>query len=163
MQEPLAGALRARRAHVRQHWETLLRVEPHATPLGDPDALTHLIDWTLDEIYAALADPPSRPCAEHHREQATERPTCACGENPLFRYFCAGEQAMREALILAQVATANPDPLERDASFQELNLVLEQISRREIEAFCSVCRIRKGGDAIGAASTRRADDGLGRL
>ena len=32
---------------------------------------------------------------------------------------------MREALILAQVATANPDPLERDASFQELNLVLE--------------------------------------
>ena len=135
-------------------------MEPVGSPLGNPDSLTHLIDWTLDEIYAGIADPLSRQRGDHHRERETERPACACGENPLLGYFSAGGQAMREALVLAQVATANLDPLERDVSFQELNLVLEQISRREIEAFCSVCRLRNGGHPTGAASAHRAHDGL---
>jgi hypothetical protein len=63
---------------------------------------------------------------------------------------------MHEALVLAQSATANLDPLERDASFQELNMVLQQISRREIEAFCGVCQFRGRADqpAAGAPAVR---------
>jgi len=146
MQELLVSALRAQRPHVRAHWEALLRVEPVGSPLGHPDALVHLIDWTLDEIFTALANPLARHRAGHNRLNPEEQPHCPCGRNPLLAYFAACEQALHEALVLAQAATANLDPLERDASFRELNLVLQQISRREIEAFCGVCQFRTKGE-----------------
>lgn len=142
MQEALVNALRARRPKIRSHWEALLRAEPVATPLGHPDALVHLLDWTLDEIFSSLANPLAR-----HRSSgahgAEDRHECPCGRNPLLAYFAAGEQAMREALILAQAASAPLDPAERDSSFQELNLALQHISRREIAAFCGVCQFRQ--------------------
>ena len=112
------------------------------TPLANPDALVHLIDWTLDEIFAALSNPLARSRSGGTRFAADERPYCPCGRNPLLAYFAAGEQAMQEALILAQAASAPLDPLQRDASFDELNLVFQHISRREIEAFCGVCQFR---------------------
>ena len=141
MQETLVGALRSRRPKIRAHWEALLRAEPVASPLGHPDSLIHLLDWTLDELFYVLANPFAR------RRTGTvhmfaEPPECPCGRNPLLAYFAAGEQAMREALILAQAAAAPLDPLERDASLDELNVVLQHISRREIEAFCGVCQFR---------------------
>lgn len=143
MQESLVSALRAQRPKIRASWEALLRGEPVATPLGHPDALVHLLDWTLDEIFAALANPLARHRASGARSPGDDhRPSCICGRNPLLAYFGAGEQAMREALVLAQAGTPNLDPLERDASFCELNLILQQISRREIEAFCGVCQYR---------------------
>jgi len=142
MQEILVCALRARRPSVREHWETLLRAEPVSTPLGNPDALVHLIDWTLDEIFSALGNPLARHRSGGTRFTAQQRPECPCGRNPLLAYFAAGEQAMHEALVLAQVDSAPLDPLERDASFEEVNLVFQQISRREIEAFCGVCQFR---------------------
>lgn len=143
MQEVLVNALRARRPKIRAQWEALLRAEPIATPLGHPDALVHLLDWTLDEIFAVL----SNPLAQYHAAGAHSTPNnrveCPCGRNPLLAYFAAGEQAMCEALVLAQVASVPLDPLERDASFEDLNLVLQQISRREIAAFCGVCQFRQ--------------------
>ena len=60
----------------------------------------------------------------------------------MLAYFVAGEQALREALVLAQAATQRLDPLERDVSFNELNLVIQQVARGEIEAFCGVCQFR---------------------
>lgn len=136
-------ALRARRPAIRAHWEALLRTEPVLTPLGNPDALVHLIDWTLDEIFAAASNPLVRCRIGATRFAPGEQPECPCGRNPLLAYFDAGEQAMHEALILAQAASAPLDPLQRDASFEELNLVFQQISRREIEAFCGVCQYRQ--------------------
>lgn len=59
---------------------------------------------------------------------------------------------MREALILIQAATPNLDPVERDASLEELNLLLEYISRREIEAFCGVCQHRRPVESAASAS-----------
>jgi hypothetical protein len=156
MQELLVSALRAQRPHVRAHWEALLRVEPVGSPLGHPDALVHLIDWTLDEIFTTLANPLARHRSGHNRLNPDEQPQCPCGRNPLLAYFAACEQSMHEALILAQAATANLDPLERDASFRELNLVLQQISRREIEAFCGVCQFRDKGDAHPAVAHAEA-------
>lgn len=153
MQEPLVNALRVRRPKARQHWEALLRAEPVSSPLGNPDALAHLIDWTLDEIFTAIGNPLARHRAGGARLATDQRPECPCGRNPLLAYFAAGEQAMREALVLAQTDCAPLDPLERDASFEELNLVLQQISRREIESFCGVCQFRQqaGRDAATAA------------
>ncbi|MEO5961188.1 MAG: hypothetical protein ABIZ49_02310 [Opitutaceae bacterium] len=146
MQEPLIGALRARRPKVHAQWAALLRAEPVVSPLGHPEALVHLIDWSLDEIFSALVSPLARHRAGGTRLDHDRQTVCPCGRNPLLVYFAAAEQAMHEALVLAQAASAPLDPLERDASFAELNLVLQQISRREIEAFCGVCQFRHGGE-----------------
>jgi hypothetical protein len=97
-----------------------------------------------------LTNPLSRYRTAGTRGVGIDRHECPCGRNPLLAYFAAGEQALREALILSQVATSPLEPLERDASFNELNLVLQHISRREIEAFCGICQFRhpSGGDAV---------------
>lgn len=135
-------ALRDQRPHLRTSWETLLRVEPVGSPLGNPDALVHLLDWTLDEIFAALTNPLARHRAIHHRIHLDQPAPCPCGRNPLLAYFAAGEQALREALVLAQATAPELDPLERDTAFAELDMTLRHISRREIESFCGVCQLR---------------------
>lgn len=142
MQPPLVSALRARRPQMHAHWEALLRAEPVATPLGHPDALMHLIDWTLDEIFTALVNPLARQRAGATRFTPSHRFECPCGKNPLLAYFAAGAQAVREGLVLAQFDAAPLDPLERDAAFEELNLVLQQTAQREIESFCGICQLR---------------------
>ena len=143
MQASLLRELRCRRFSVRARWETLLRAEPVATPLGLPDALIHLIDSTLEEIFSTLEAGPNRSGACNHWQTTQETPVCPCGRNPFLAYFAAAEQSMREGLILAQAASAPLDPVERDASLDELNAALEEISRREIESFCGVCQFRR--------------------
>jgi hypothetical protein len=142
MQASLLRELRCRQFSVRARWEALLRTEPVATPLGLPDTLVHLIDTTLEEIFVALDSPPKRPRNNARTVVNREPLLCPCGRNPLLAYFTAAEQALREGLILAQAASAPLDPLERDSSLEELNGVVDEISRREIEAFCGVCQFR---------------------
>jgi hypothetical protein len=129
-------------------------VEPVATPLGHPDALAHLIDWTLDEVFRGLAALPGR---RRPPRRAMEWPECGCGRNPLLAHFAAGEQALREALVLAQAALPGLDPVERDASMQDLDLVVHAIARREIEAFCGVCQYRNEAGRCPAATTAPAE------
>jgi len=141
MQDDLMSALRHHRAAIRARWEDLLRVERANTPLANPDALVHLIDWTLDEVYRTLEGLPSRrrplrPYSKHDIE-------CPCGRNPLLAYFAAGEQAMQESLILTQSELPQLNPTDRDASLAELNLSLRYIARREIQAFCALCQLRQ--------------------
>ncbi len=155
MQEALVDALRAQRPRVRSQWEALLRGEPINSPLGHPDSLVHMLEWTLDEIFAGLANPLARHRIGRTRAGHEGPPHCPCGRNPLLAYFAAGEQAMHEALVLAQAgAAARLDPIERDAAFEELNLILQQIAHREIEAFCGVCQFRRAAleqdSAVGA-------------
>lgn len=143
MQENLVTSLRTRRPQIRARWEDLLRIERASTPLAHPDALVHLIDWSLDEIFQALANPLAhrphgrKPSAENHRHE------CPCGRNPYLAYFAAGEQAVHEALIMVQAETAALDPQDRDNTLAEINQVLLHIARREIEAFCGVCQYRQ--------------------
>lgn len=140
MQPHLLREFRARRISIRGRWEALLHAEPVASPLGLPDALVHLIDTTLAEAFTLLEGRSSQ-MKDH---EATETPSsCPCSRNPLLAYFTAAEQALREGLILAQAASAPLDPVERDGSLEELNAVLQHISRREIEAFCGVCQFRE--------------------
>lgn len=141
MQAELLEALRSRHDEIRARWAELLRVEPVTTPLACPEALTHLIDWTLAEIFRGLTSgtlrrrPPS-PTGSH------DRPDCPCGRNPLLAYFSAAERVMQEALVLVQAGLPHLDPIERDTALEELNLVLRNVARREIEAFCGVCQHR---------------------
>lgn len=146
MQDALLQTLRAQSPQIRERWDALLHIEPVPTPLGYPGALSHLIDWTLEEIFRGLATLSHRRHASRRGAVVESRPACPCGRNPLLAYFTAGEQVMREALVLAQAATPGLDPIERDASLQELDLVFAHISRREIEAFCGVCQYRLGAE-----------------
>ena len=147
MQDGLINAIRFRRGDIQSRWSDLLRADRANTPLGNPDALVHLLDWTLDEIFTALCKPASRRRLSRRPTPGGDTPFCPCGRNPLLHYFAAGEQALREALVLAQVSLPMLDPIERDASLEELNLVLRQIARREIEAFCGVCVHRQNPPA----------------
>lgn len=142
MQETLVDALRSRSPQIRERWAALIHVEPAASPLANPHALVHLIEWTLAEIFQSLRSPSSRRRFNRRVANASRVRVC-CGRNPLLAYFAGGEQAMREALVLVQAATPSLDPVERDASLEELNRVLTDIARREIEAFCGVCQHRR--------------------
>jgi hypothetical protein len=143
MQESLLSALRGRRAEIHARWEALLRIERVNTPLANPDALVFMIDWTCDELFAALSRPMARKRSGARPAEATpSRPECPCGRNPLLIYFAAAEQALEEALILEQARQPALDPAERDAAFAELKSAVLEIARREIESFCSVCQYR---------------------
>jgi hypothetical protein len=134
----LLRALEARRAEIRTHWETLLRLERATSPLALPDTLVYLLDTTLNEIFEELAvwSPrrhPGAPLAVH----------CPCGRNPLLAYFSAGRQALRDALIRIQSSGPMPSSHDRDLALACLDQVFNHISRREITAFCAVCQFRE--------------------
>lgn len=135
--------LLGRRAHIRARWEELLRAARVNTPLANPDMLVHLLDSTLDEILHLLRDPHLRHRTIRTASIHTGRANCECGRNPLLAYFLAGEQALLEALVLAQATPPVPDPVTRDSAVAELYQVVRGISQREVEAFCSVCQHRQ--------------------
>ncbi len=139
MDTELIEALEKQRTCIRANWENLLRIERISSPLANPDTLVHLLDTSLNEVLAALrAGPPRRL---HTR---LDEPLCPCGRNPLLAYFSAGRQALREALVLAQALRPQLTSAQRDESLAALEMVYGQISRREIQAFCSICQYRVG-------------------
>ena len=140
VQDALMTALTARRPQVHARWDDLLRAEKVSTPLANPDALVHLIDWTLDEVFRTLQSLPTR--RRPLRAPSRHDLDCPCGRNPLLIYFAAGEQALQESLVLSQAKGIHLDPAERDSALQELNLALRHIASREIGAFCSLCQLR---------------------
>lgn len=142
MRESLLNALRTRRPQIWQRWRELLQVEAVGNPLSHPDTLVHLIDWTLDETFSAVAHPHGARRRHYARLADEEQSYCPCGRNPLLAYFVAGEQALREALVLAQSREPKLDPAERDVALDELNFAFRRIARREIEALCALCRYR---------------------
>jgi len=143
MQANLLSAMRARRPSIRTRWVDLLRAEPVTTPLANPDTLVHLIDQTLDDVFAALA-----AMQEADRIAAAAavvaRAHCECGRNPLLAYFLAGEQALLEALVLAQVDTTGLTPTDRSTSVAALYVTVRTLARGEIESFCALCQHRTG-------------------
>ncbi len=140
------NSLCAQRAGIHQRWETLLRTERVTSPLAYPDSMVHLIDWALEQLFAALHEPAVRRRAEHSGARAVHRPECPCGKNPLLAFFRAGEQAMLESLVLEQAAHRPIEPHERDAALNELCYAIRTMERREVEAFCAVCQYREGGE-----------------
>ena len=144
MQDHLVRSLRLASAQIRTRWEALLHAEPVTTPLAYPDALVHLIDSTLDDLFFRLATQtfarPARLVAANFCQY------CPCGRNPLLTYFTVGEQALCEALVLTQAASPSANPSERDASLEELLAAYRELARREIESFCGVCQHRAAAE-----------------
>lgn len=132
MQGKIIRALQERRAQIRARWEALLRIEKVTTPLANPDTLVFALDNSLDEIFAALRQPPPRKPAPD--------PATTEGSSPWWAYFRAGEQALLESLILLQAEMESLDPAARDTSFGNLKQVINNLTRREIEAWGAICR-----------------------
>jgi hypothetical protein len=144
MESGVIERLEALRPEIKAKWETLLRVEPVSSPLASPDALVHLIDWTLDSLFDSLRPSPARrrPGRGSGDASVANCPTlCPCGMNPLLAYFVAGEQALLETLVLVQSHNGH-HPSEPSTAVVELKHALALIARREIEAFCAVCQHR---------------------
>ena len=140
MQADLIADLADRRPMIRTRWEALLRADRACSPLADPDALVHLIDWTLSEFDRTLRGLPTRRRSLRPLSRADL--DCPCGQNPLLVYFAAGEQALQESLVLAQATRCGLTAMQRDAELHELNLALRHIAGREIASFCALCQIR---------------------
>ena len=116
---------------IKSEWTDLLRGEPTITPLGRPDTLVYLMDATLMQLYAGLEPTRStqqwlRSCAPlagpvHHY--------CACGLNPLLKYFTTGELALHAAAgsTLAE-------------DLEEVLLIFRILAQNEIQMLCSVCQ-----------------------
>lgn len=137
-------ALEAQKPAIHQRWEILLRVEPIKTPLGQPEALKHMIDYTLETLGAFLRGQHTTK-RRHLRSVAAsvaDGSLCPCGRNPLLSYFVAGEQALLETLILAQANHADSAET-RAETLQELQQALAHVALREIETFCAVCQFRE--------------------
>jgi hypothetical protein len=147
MQAIFVSALEAQRVRIRARWEDLLRAERFTSPLANPDTLVHLMDLTLDEVFATLAAGEGR-----RRHSRSGEIVCRCGRNPLLVYFSVGRQAIREALVWAQIEMAALTGAERDGAMMDLDAGYSQIARREIESFCAVCQFRDTADARSAAA-----------
>ncbi len=132
MHELLLHALQERRPQICARWEALLRLEPVHTPLAHPDMLVYLFDQTLDEVLTALPKPHGRP--------VRSRPTCESDINPMRAYFPALEQALLEALVLAQCELPALSTEERVGAVTELCTTLRRIARREMATFDEICR-----------------------
>ena len=130
MQEFLLRTLRTHRSAIRTRWEALLRIEKVNTPLGNPDALVYLFDRTLDDIFAALR--------HAHPVKSSAGAVHGSVKNPLMNYFVAGEQALLEALVLAQAESRALDPAQRDADVAQLKEVMHTIAQREIDTLDSL-------------------------
>lgn len=135
MHEAFVQTLRARRAQIRARWETFLRIEKVNTPLANPDMLVYLFDQTLDEVFNTLEDStaPRHPVPPANARQ----------DNPLSAYFLAGEQALLEALVLAQAGVHDLDPKERDADLAQLRHVMHKIARRDLSSLEGVLKTRR--------------------
>lgn len=142
----MLGVLATRRTRLRSDWERRLRAQRMSSPLANPDALVYLMDWTLDQIFAALKAPGRR--VEMRRREMH----CACGLNPLLAYFEMAEAVLIEALQKEQ-ARHRPDfSGQRESELVRLKQAVAEVANREIAAFCAVCQHRGAAQAAQGAS-----------
>lgn len=129
--------LRANEASIREHWDTLIRIEPISGPLANPAALALLIPDFLDRIFVSLG----RRLPRHGADDIVPRlPACDCGNNPYHPVFVAAEQALEEAVILAQIEM--PPEHRRPADLAETIAAVRNLGRMEIDTFCGACVLR---------------------
>lgn len=131
-----------------------MRVEPIKSPLGQPDALKHMIDFTLNTLISFLGQGqhPHRKNLRSVSASVADGSLCPCGKNPLLSYFVAGEQALLETLILEQSCQPAGCAESRANSLQELKQAMAHVALREIETFCAVCQLRSQTAATSTAA-----------
>jgi hypothetical protein len=139
MQERFIRTLEDRRAQIRARWEAFLRIEHVDTPLASPDTLVYLFDQTLAEVFARLRTAPPRHAAT----------LPAHTKSPLLAYFRAGEQALLEALVLAQAERPAIDAGECQADLVALQHVIRAIARKDITNLEGACHPSKAAPLPG--------------
>lgn len=153
MHESLLRALQTHRSTLCARWETLLRAEPVSSPLGNPDALVYLMDWTLDRLLAEVR----QPRVNRRQDRGDLACICPCGRNPLLRYFATAERALVETLFVVGQELAHLGTYAREAGLEELKMQLTAIARSEIESFCAVCQQAQVAPAEGCRRSTRRD------
>jgi len=129
MDERSLSALQAHRPTLHVKWEARLRAAPVTSPLANPDALVHLMVWTLDQVFRELT-----PGSTRRKSALPPRPPCPCGLNPLIAYFATAKTSLHEALeVCSGGGPINP------ADAEAMELALEIVARREIATFCTLC------------------------
>jgi len=115
---------------IKTEWGVLLRGEPALTPLGRPDTLVFLMDATLAQLFDGLTSRSDRKWLQHCPPLvAPVHRYCACGLNPLLKYFTTGELALRAAAGLAV-----------GEEIEEVLILFHSMAQQEIEALCTVCQ-----------------------
>jgi len=142
MKENVIRVLSRRRHEIHQRWEALLRLERVTTPLANPDALVHMIDWTLDRVFKELRGRRATRPGPAPSSVAAVRGSCECGHNPFLAHFLAGEQALLEALVTVQKEASSPDPVHRGTEVAELYVAINAVANREVESICALCTRR---------------------
>ncbi len=131
MTPALLQTLNSLRPEIKSEWGQLLNGEPTITPLGRPDTLVYLMDATLEQLTAGLDSAGAGAQWLRHCEPVvgSVHRYCACGLNPLLKYFTTGELALHAAAGSA----LGPHLEEVLSRFQAL-------ARQEIQTLCSVCQ-----------------------
>lgn len=141
MRRHFLKALAELRPMIKTCWEVMLRAEPPASALGNPDTLVFMMDRTLDTFFTAMLSPtPRRWLARHPFLCGTLNATCPCGRNPLLHYFVSGEEA-----IVAIAAKSLPrqyalPPAAQDRILSEVQLTFHYLAQHELQIFCDLCR-----------------------
>jgi hypothetical protein len=120
---------------IKKEWAELLRGEPTITPLGRPDTLVYLMDATLAQLFSGLDASSARSTQQWLRRctplVGPAHTYCACGLNPLLKYFTTGELALHAAA----------GPL-LGAELDEVLLLFRALAQQEIQTLCSVCQYK---------------------
>ena len=127
---------------IKTCWEVLLRAEPPASALGNPDTLVFMMDRTLDAFFAAALSPtPRRWLARHPGLCESLGATCPCRRNPLLRYFVTGEEAI---LAIAGQGLARMEPRleDEDQILAQVHLTFHYLAQSELQTFCDLCSAR---------------------
>jgi hypothetical protein len=120
---------------IKKEWAELLRGEPTITPLGRPDTLVYLMDATLAQLFSGLDASSARSTQQWLRRctplVGPAHTYCACGLNPLLKYFTTGELALHAAA----------GPL-LGSELDEVLLLFRALAQQEIQTLCSVCQYK---------------------
>jgi len=143
MHTALLESLKAHRPKLRTRWEHKLRALPPSSAMAEPDALIHLMDWTLENFFQELTHKARR----QQRHLADE--PCPCGMNPLLAYFVTAEDALLEIIFTEEKPWLALDPGNRETELAWIRGALQRVASREIGAFCAVCQHRKGAHVHG--------------
>ncbi len=141
MKRPFLQQFVRLRPIIKACWEVLLRDEPTASALGNPDTLVFMMDQTLDAFFAALhSRTPRRWLARHPLLTGSLPETCPCGRNPLVPYYQTGEQAVLAIAAQALDKTANLPAAGQERILEEVQIAFHFLAQHELQVFCDLCR-----------------------
>ena len=153
MHRSFVAELAARRATIKQSWERKLRHEPVTSPLANPDTLILLMDHTLDDLGAALAQRCRTPAPESGTNRLPRGIGCVCGLNPLLAYFRVAASVLPTVMAAGADHCSELDAAAYAGCLQEMQAELHGLAAEEIRDFCATCQteIARGGRAVPAA------------